>query len=563
MILEDQGDYHQTLREKYTGKKGAAFRRSFASGAASGRGGYPGPQSAGDSLDLSSDSESDENLSLQSRDEKSPTSSQRTSSSCEDSFPVSPVSESSTMAALASPFAPQMSQDNPMFNTRGTSSSAGRGGASQQANKQVLNSGSNLYRAGRSLSVGSQRSPGMLQPKTPKSSLKAAIQEEEELVLSEEKELQGAVWGPRVAGGRGRPESLQRPGAMEAVPGVGRKLFHESKEEESEEGSKILARPKEEARAQAKVGLGLGMGMVSRDGDILSMLAQNRLEALLMPAGKRLLKCKMIRKRGIVGSYPIFEMLLDNVPGVPEDRAFLLCARKRKKSKSSYYVISTRRDGLTRESEGYIAKLRGNIFGSEYTLIRRNGGAAERQDGDEQLLAIRYKQTLLSKDGGPRSMTAIFTDPAYAGHEAANTDLVRHYKDTKERLKNAPGALLGQDRREPELRYPPQVVLKSLEPQWREDLQSYVLDFKGRVTEASVKNFVMVDTTTSVRNLGDSMVDGVVSTVRPAAAKKPEAVIFGKRGKNEFSLDVAAPCSILQAFAMAIASTDFKMVNSM
>ncbi|QDZ18240.1 tubby-like protein [Chloropicon primus] len=590
LILEDRGDYHQTLREKYTGKKGVAFRRSLASGTTTvrGLGGYRGYKGSGDDGGLSSDSESDENLSIP--DEKSPASSQRTSSSCEDSFVVSPVSEAGVRATLSSPFAPQLSQDNPVFNLRTRSTSHepsgkhhGGGGRAKITKDQVLNNGSNLYRAGRSLAARTQGSPGIMAPKTPMSSLKAALREEEELV-SKEEEKPGLELG---SGGKGRgvaladhisqrtPSSMMQGTADHGrAGGTSRKLFQqEGERSDGGDGEKVLARPKE-ASEQSKPGLGadvgrrgLDMGMASTEG-IMSLLNESRLEALLRPLEmKKMLQCRMIRKRGIVGSYPVFEMLLDNVPGLPDSKAFLLCARKRKKSKSSYYIISVKREGLTRESEGYIAKLRGNILGSEYTLFKRSNADKGDAEGGDELLAIRYKQTLLTKDGGPRSMTAIFTDPKCAHQAGANTELIHCYKESKERAKSdGVGGQGSGAAKAGSSSFPPQVVLKSLEPQWREDLQSYVLDFKGRVTEASVKNFVMADSKASKTIAGAKMDDGsskVGKTVRAVLPSKKEVVIFGKRGKNEFSLDVAAPCSILQAFAMAIASTDFKMVNSM
>lgn len=36
------------------------------------------------------------------------------------------------------------------------------------------------------------------------------------------------------------------------------------------------------------------------------------------------------------------------------------------------------------------------------------------------------------------------------------------------------------------------IVLNNKQPQWNEDTQSYVLNFHGRVTQASVKNFQIV-----------------------------------------------------------------------
>ena len=540
-------------------------------------------------LDVSDSSESDseENLVLSNGERnKSPTNSQRTSSSCEESFVVSPTpsfsnpvagAEASAMSGLSSPIhnPTLVSEDNPVFNTQSRVSAGGARGAA--TGKQVFTNGSNLYKAAASPSV---------QVRTPSSALKAAILEEEELMLRDSEKKSSDKVLLDLPGSDAKAPALYQRG----LGGAGRRLFEG--EEDKEEEESVLARPKEaskkanEKKNGGLVSVGSGMGLVwgNGEGDVLSLLGENKLECLLKPCmRKEILKCRMIRKRGIVGSYPVFEMLLD-IPGIPEDKAFLLCARKRKKSKSSYYVISMKRDSLTRDSEGYIAKLRGNILGSEYTLFRKTADSDKEVSGDE-LMCVKYRQTLLSKDGGPRAMTAIFTDPMHWSHVNANRDLLRHYKETKEAARAKNGYLRPDQHRDEEgapkklspdqggQAFPPLIILKNLEPQWREDLQSYVLDFKGRVTEASVKNFVMVEAT-NLAPLGkisgevvkvDSMFSKEQSLGggRVPGPKRKETVIFGKRGKNEFSLDVGYPCSILQAFAMAIASTDFKMVNSL
>jgi tubby-related protein 1 len=69
-------------------------------------------------------------------------------------------------------------------------------------------------------------------------------------------------------------------------------------------------------------------------------------------------------------------------------------------------------------------------------------------------------------------------------------------------------------------------------PKWDRKRECFVLDFKKRATEASVKNFLLV------------------------TDEDPEhdSVLFGKRGKDEFNLDVQYPMSLFQAFAIALSA---------
>jgi tubby-related protein 1 len=82
------------------------------------------------------------------------------------------------------------------------------------------------------------------------------------------------------------------------------------------------------------------------------------------------------------------------------------------------------------------------------------------------------------------------------------------------------------------------VVLRNKAPKWNEALNAYCLNFNGRVTEASVKNFQLVAA-------GD---DGVVPVLQ-----------FGKVSDTTFTCDFTAPLSPLVAFAMCLSSFDNKL----
>jgi tubby-related protein 1 len=81
------------------------------------------------------------------------------------------------------------------------------------------------------------------------------------------------------------------------------------------------------------------------------------------------------------------------------------------------------------------------------------------------------------------------------------------------------------------------VCLRNKEPVWNEQLKAYVLNFNGRVSMASVKNFQLID------------------------ADRPQEVVmqFGKVDENVFTLDFAHPLSALQAFLIALSSFDHKL----
>ena len=74
-------------------------------------------------------------------------------------------------------------------------------------------------------------------------------------------------------------------------------------------------------------------------------------------------------------------------------------------------------------------------------------------------------------------------------------------------------------------------------PLWNENVGAYVLNFYGRVTMASVKNFQLVD----------------------PEAQSTVLLQFGRTDKDSFNMDLRWPLSPMQAFAITLSSFDSKM----
>jgi len=84
------------------------------------------------------------------------------------------------------------------------------------------------------------------------------------------------------------------------------------------------------------------------------------------------------------------------------------------------------------------------------------------------------------------------------------------------------------------------LVLHTKQPQWDDKLQGHVLNFRGRVTQASVKNFQLECERTGSKTV----------------------LQFGRVDKNRFSMDVAWPLSPLQAIGIVLASLDPKIADT-
>lgn len=89
------------------------------------------------------------------------------------------------------------------------------------------------------------------------------------------------------------------------------------------------------------------------------------------------------------------------------------------------------------------------------------------------------------------------------------------------------------------------LVLKNKAPRWHEQLQCWCLNFRGRVTVASVKNFQLVADVDPALNV---------------SVEEQEKIIlqFGKIGKDIFTMDYRYPLSAFQAFVICLSSFDTK-----
>jgi len=96
------------------------------------------------------------------------------------------------------------------------------------------------------------------------------------------------------------------------------------------------------------------------------------------------------------------------------------------------------------------------------------------------------------------------------------------------------------------------LVLRNKSPRWHEQLQCWCLNFRGRVSVASVKNFQLVAATQPAA--------GAPTPSQPAQSDHDKVILqFGKVGKDMFTMDYRYPLSAFQAFAICLSSFDTKL----
>ncbi|XP_048958298.1 tubby-related protein 3 isoform X9 [Canis lupus baileyi] len=206
---------------------------------------------------------------------------------------------------------------------------------------------------------------------------------------------------------------------------------------------------------------------------------------------------------------------------------FLLAGRKRKKSKTSNYLISTDPTDLSREGESYIGKLRSNLMGTKFTVYdhgvspTKAQGLVEKAYVRQELAAICYETNVLGFKG-PRKMSVIIPG-MNMNHERIPFQPRNDHESLLSKWQNKTMENL--------------IELHNKAPVWNDDTQSYVLNFHGRVTQASVKNFQIVH---------DNDPDYIVMQ-------------FGRVADDVFTLDYNYPLCALQAFAIGLSSFDSKL----
>ncbi|KNE63920.1 hypothetical protein AMAG_08979 [Allomyces macrogynus ATCC 38327] len=288
--------------------------------------------------------------------------------------------------------------------------------------------------------------------------------------------------------------------------------------------------------------LGDGTTLVPRPSEVADFLCQP------VPQGHKV-QCRIVRHRdGMDKMAPGYEVFLE----FGQQRFFIMSARKlKKRNGSTYGIYLAPLDQIQKSSA--LAKVRSNFLGTAFTITAPVRDAPRPRDGAvkprEELAAVLYEPNILGFKG-PRKMTILLPTMTKSGEreriiptQESETLLgrmktgndpkllvlhTRHRNGTKGKGR----ALHGRNRQAPRL-----LVLHNKAPQWNEDTHSYVLNFNGRVTVASVKNFQIVH---------DNDIGYIIMQ-------------FGRTEDGTFAMDCQYPVSPLQCLGMCLTSFDAKL----
>lgn len=208
---------------------------------------------------------------------------------------------------------------------------------------------------------------------------------------------------------------------------------------------------------------------------------------------------------------------------------FLMGSKKRAGKATANYIITMDQKLFSKTSPSYLGKLRSNFLGTEFQIFDK-GINPKNNDQDalhsknntvrEELGCVIYASNVLGSRG-PRKMKVAV--PALK--KDGNRKVFRPTKKADELLSRF------KDRDMNDV-----IELINKPPRWNDQVGAYVLNFNGRVTMASVKNFQLV------------------------SPEDEDKIIlqFGRVGKDLFTMDFSYPLTPFQAFAICLSSLDGK-----
>ncbi|KAJ8772769.1 hypothetical protein K2173_027946 [Erythroxylum novogranatense] len=272
-----------------------------------------------------------------------------------------------------------------------------------------------------------------------------------------------------------------------------------------------------------------------------------------------------------------FQLYLGLSPALSGDLSkLLLSAKKIRRATRTEFRISLVHGDFSRTSNTYVGSLRSNFLGTKFTIYDSQPPHTGMQHNYKPLqqshsiqvsprVAVRkysvgmiaYELNVLRTRGPRRMRCTMQTIPLSAIQEggcAPTPEERTNFQDqqfptfsnskVKQPLVQISSSSLTESQDSVKGRRDP-LILRNKAPRWHEQLQCWCLNFKGRVTVASVKNFQLVAAVEPSHNV-------------PAEEQEKVILQFGKIGKDIFTMDYRYPLSAFQAFAICLSSFDTK-----
>ncbi|KAK1440588.1 hypothetical protein QVD17_06417 [Tagetes erecta] len=261
-----------------------------------------------------------------------------------------------------------------------------------------------------------------------------------------------------------------------------------------------------------------------------------------------------------------FRLYYGLTPSEDESDKLLLAAKRTRRATSTEFLISLVADDFSRASSTYVGKLRSNFLGTKFSIydsqppndeaFQANHSRSSRRFHTKQvsprlpacnydIATISYELNVLRTRGPRRMNCSLHYIPISSIQEGGTAPTPKSFPQDNLPLQSSSSSLSVKEKPLSGGVCDDCLVLKNKSPRWHEQLQCWCLNFKGRVTVASVKNFQLVASVSSSHNVSDAEQNKVI-------------LQFGKIGQDIFTMDYRYPISAFQAFAICLSSFDTK-----
>jgi len=296
-----------------------------------------------------------------------------------------------------------------------------------------------------------------------------------------------------------------------------------------------------------------------------------------------------------------------------ENGKFLLAAKRNRRTTYTEYIISMDPKNISRSSNGYVGKMRSNFLGMKFVIYDTQPpynagslvscGRGSRRISSRRvspkvpaasypIARVNYELNVLGTRGPRRMNCTMHSIPASAlepegmvpgqptqlflpgtsayeeSFRSVNTasssrfSVTDHSLDFSSSRFSEVSRVIQQGEDDGQAKERP-LVLRNKEPRWHEQLQCWCLNFRGRVTVASVKNFQLI-AAPLLDAVPSELTQQAQQQTQPSSsssASDHDKVIlqFGKVAKDMFTMDYRYPLSAFQAFTICLTSFDTKL----
>ncbi|XP_062180115.1 tubby-like F-box protein 12 [Phragmites australis] len=292
-----------------------------------------------------------------------------------------------------------------------------------------------------------------------------------------------------------------------------------------------------------------------------------------------------------------------------EHGKFLLAAKRSRRATYTEYIISVDPKNISRSSYGYVGKMRSNFLGTKFVVYDTQppynaGSLVSCERGSRRISSrrvspkvptgsypigrVNYELNVLGTRGPRRMNCTMHSIPASAldpegvvpgqpsqlflpgsssfeeSFRSANASSSSRFSVTDRSLEFSSSRFseisggVQQDEVDGQAKERP-LVLRNKEPRWHEQLQCWCLNFHGRVTVASVKNFQLIAAPQLDAAPSESSQPAQPSSSSSASDHDKVILQFGKVAKDMFTMDYRYPLSAFQAFTICLTSFDTKL----